>query len=338
MSEAVKFVLNGGRLDREHAKAIFTDAFAGNSDPVALGALLTALAMRGETSEEIAGAAEAMRGRMEPFVHNYEDAIDTAGTGGDNLGTFNLSTAAALVACGAGARVIKHGNRAVSSRCGSADLLEAAGVRTVIAPAAARTCLEAVGITFLFAPRYHPAMRSAAKVRKALGVRTIFNLIGPLANPGNVKRQVLGVPDPRYLSIHADALQRLGAERALVVHGSGGADELTLGSANQAVRVGDWGGAPPTAYTPDHFGLMSVSVDALAGADARHNLHELYNVLTGKHGPLRDAVLINATAALQVAGIGEDPKESFARAEESIDAGKAMHVLKEWIRVSEVVA
>jgi len=334
LRDALRTTLNGGTLERDQARAVFAGALTEDTDPVLFGGLLTALATRGETPDEIAGAAEALRAAATPFEHSFEDAIDTCGTGGDGLGSFNLSTASAIVAAAAGAHVVKHGNRSVSSACGSADLLEAAGVELELEPSAARVVLERVGITFLFAPRYHPAMRFAAPVRRSLGVRTLFNFLGPLCNPGGVRRQLLGVSDGSRVDDFVAALERLGCERGYVVHGAGGADELTLAGDNRAAPVGD---APPIAFSATALGLQSAPDEDLAGGDAAANLALLVRVLGGETGALRDAVLLNCAAALVVARVATDAADGVARATEALDSGAATAKLADWIAVSREV-
>ena len=334
LREALRATLNGETLDRDQARSVFAGALTEHTDPVLFGGLLTALAARGETPDEIAGAAEALRAAALPFEHPFEDAIDTCGTGGDGLGTFNISTASAIVAAAAGAHVVKHGNRSVSSACGSADLLEAAGVALELEPTAARVVLERVGITFLFAPRYHPAMRFAAPVRRSLGVRTLFNFLGPLCNPGAVRRQLLGVSDGSRVDAFVSVLEKLGCERGYVVHGAGGADELTLVGDNRCAPVGD---APAHEFTASALGLASASVEDLAGGDAAANLALLVRLLGGESGAVRDAVALNTAAALVVAGIATDATDGVARAVEALDSGAATAKLSAWIAVSREV-
>ncbi|MCP3919995.1 MAG: anthranilate phosphoribosyltransferase [bacterium] len=328
LRQALQTVLAGTTLTRAEAEDTFANALCEDIDPILFGGLLTALAQRGETASEIAGAAAALRGKVLRFEHDYPDAIDTCGTGGDGLGTFNLSTASAIVAAAAGARVVKHGNRSVSSKCGSADLLEAAGVELELAPAGARAVLDEVGITFLFAPLYHPAMRFAAPVRKALGVRTVFNFLGPICNPGFVRRQLLGVGDGSRVDDFTDVLRELGHERSLVVHGAGGADELTLEGENRFGLVGE--GLPAGALDAAGLGLERAPVSALAGGEAGDNLALLGQVLAGEAGALRDATLLNAGAALFIAGVTDDVAGGVARAGEAIDSGAARDKLAAW--------
>lgn len=336
LAQALHKTLSEGPLTRLEAHAVFASALGEGTDPAQLGGFLAALAARGETADEIAGAADALRAAMLPFEHPFPEAIDTCGTGGDGLATFNLSTAAALVAAAAGARVVKHGNRAASSRCGSADLLEAAGLPLVLSPRAARVVLEEVGITFLFAPAYHPALKHAAPVRKALGVRTVFNLLGPLVNPGRPRRQLMGLGDGRRMGVVAEVLESLGVERGLVVHGAGGADELTLEGPNRVLGVGEL--APPTeGFDARSLALETAPVHALRGGNSADNLRLLKGVLAGERGPLRDAVLLNSSAALVVAGVADAPAEGLERARAALDSGSAAARLKRWVVCARAV-
>ena len=337
MQEALRFIVAGGTLDLEAARSVFAEALSGKNDPVELAGLLCVMAQRGESADELAGATLAMLDRMQPFEHDYPDAVDISGTGGDGLGTFNISTAAAIVAAAAGARVIKHGNRAGASACGPSDLLEAVGVRTMLSPAGARHVLEEVGITFLYVPRYHPFMRNTAKVRKVIGVRTVFDLAQPLANPARMRRIVLGVPAPNYLSLHAEVLDRIGVTRALVVHGAGGADELTLDGPNQVAQVGEVPTDELATYDAALLGLEPAPVEALAGGDPRMNAVLLKQILNGRMGPLRDAVVLNAAAALQVAHQCNGVREGVSRAQQAIDNGAASALLRRWAERSALV-
>jgi anthranilate phosphoribosyltransferase len=315
LAAAVERARESGELSRAEARAVFAGILAGGFDEGLLAELLRGLAARGETPAEIAGGADALREAMVVFEHSYPDAIDTCGTGGDGAGSFNLSTAAAVVAAAAGAHVVKHGNRSQSSRCGSADLLEAAGIPLALDPDRSRRVLERAGITFLFAPAHHPALRHAAPVRKALGIRTIFNFLGPLANPGRVRRQLVGVPEPKRVDEIAAALEELGHRSALVVHGAGGADELTLEGENRVRAVGQATGA---GFDARDLGLAAASLDRLRGGDATENLRLLRLVLDGEAGPLLDAVILNATAALVVAGIAADARDGAERARQTM--------------------
>ena len=333
--EALHASARGARLTREQSRSVFGEALSAGADPIQLGALLASMATRGEDVAEIAGAADALRAAMIPFDHPFTDAIDTCGTGGDGLATFNLSTAAAIVAAAAGARVIKHGNRAISSRSGSADLLETAGLPLELSPRAALSVLEQVGITFLFAPAYHPSLRAAAPVRRALGIRTIFNFLGPLCNPGRVRAQLVGVGDARRGPDLAAVLAALGHERAFVVHGAGGADELTLAGENQ---VWSSGSGSAEGFHAAALGLTSAPTSALAGGDAEHNLALLHRVLGGAQGPLFDAVVLNAGAALVVASRSATAREGCALAREALVSGRARDTFTRWITVARAAA
>jgi anthranilate phosphoribosyltransferase len=331
---ALEACLAGETLSGDQTREVLTGALSEDTNPVLFGGFLTALAARGETVEQIAGGAQALRSVAVPFEHDHPDAIDTCGTGGDGLGSFNLSTASAIVATAAGAKVIKHGNRSVSSKCGSADLLEAAGIGLELEPDQARVVLDEVGITFLFAPRYHPAMGCAAPVRRALGVRTLFNFLGPLCNPGRVRAQLLGVNDPARVGDFAAALEALGCERGLVVHGAGAADELTLAGENLVRPVG---AVAPACFDAAPLGLNSAPVEALAGGDVGRNLALLHGLLDGEGGPLRDALLLNSAAALVVARVASDGAEGVALARQALDSGAARQTLAAWVRACQEV-
>lgn len=333
--EALERVQSEGSLSRAEARATFDQAFREDLDTESLSALLHALAERGETVEEIAGAAEALRGAMLPFAHHAPEAVDTCGTGGDKLGSFNLSTASALVAAAAGAKVIKHGNRSVSSKCGSADLLEAAGVRLELTPDQAARVFEREGIVFLYAPAFHPAMRFVAPVRAALGIRTIFNFLGPICNPGGVRRHLLGVSDPQRVDDFAGVLRELDFERAYVVHGAGGADELTLAGDNRVEVVG---AAPAVRLDANSLGLAPAGVEELEGGDATRNLHIFRELLDGKTGAIHDAVVLNAAGALLVAGQTDDPQDAVARSIEAIASGAAREKMGSWTATTHLAA
>lgn len=335
LKDGLSALLAGDAFTAHEIQALFRGVLDGDVQPVVLGGFLVALSQRGETAEEVAGVALALRDTMRTFEHDVPGAIDTCGTGGDGLGMFNVSTAAALVAAAAGAKVIKHGNRSVSSRSGSADLLEAIGGQIELPEDVARGALEETGFTFLFAPQFHPAMRHAGAVRKALGVRTIFNLVGPLANPGGVQRQVLGVPRPELVDVIAGALGVLGTHTAYVVHGGGGADELTLDGPGVVRAVGE---ARPMNFDGASLGLTGASVAALVGGDAHDNARLLERVLSGEMGPLRDVVAVNASAALVTAGVAAEAGDGLAQALEAIDSGKARSVVERWVSITSRVA
>jgi len=332
LQEAGQHAMNGGFFSRQETFNLLSSSLREGANGTALELFLTGLANRGETAEEIQGGAEALRAACVPFLHDAADALDTCGTGGDGLGSFNLSTAAALVAAGAGAKVIKHGNRSVSSQCGSADLLEAAGVHLELNPEQARRVFETVGMVFLYAPTFHPAMRFVAPVRKKMGRRTLFNYLGPLCSPGNVQRQLLGVGVAKMLPAYAEVLRGLGVQRAYVVHGAGGADELTPAGHNQVFVVGD---APKVSLDAKALGLPTASVMELEGGDASVNLKLLHDLLHGEKNAIRTAVLQNTAAALLLNGAAKHAKEGVAMAEESLDSGAARIILQRLIQKSQ---
>ncbi len=327
----VEQAANAVPFDASAARDAFAALLDGAFDAGQAGAFLTLLAQRGETSIEIAAAAGALRERMTPFEHGFPAAIDTCGTGGDGLSTFNLSTSAAIVAAAAGARVVKHGNRAASSRCGSADLLEAAGVELSLRPRDAQLVLEEIGITFLFAPAFHPALAALAPVRRTLGRRTIFNLIGPLANPGRVKRQLIGIPAAKWGETFRAVLETLGHERALVIHGAGGADEITLAGASQVWALGL---NFPSSLDPRTLGLAHAPITQLAGGGPDLNLRLLHEVLAAQDSPLTDAVLVNTAAALCVAGVAADMPAGLQQARDAVQSGAARRTLARWVELS----
>lgn len=309
--------------------SVMHEIMEGQTTPAQIGAFLTALRMKGETVEEITGAALIMREkatRIEVTLAAGEPLLDTCGTGGDWAQTFNVSTAAAFVVAGAGVKVAKHGNRSVSSRSGSADVLEALGIDLSLSPEAVVRAVEEIGIGFLFAPALHPAMKHAIGPRREIGIRTIFNVLGPLANPAGANVQVLGVYDPALTEPLAEVLGLLGGLRAWVVHGAGGMDELSLLG---ETRVSEWNGKEVRTFSvrPEDVGLATCAVGDLAGGDPAENARILTAVLSGEPGPRRDMVLLNAGAAIYVAGRAESLKEGVSVAAHSIDSGAAMKKL-----------
>jgi anthranilate phosphoribosyltransferase len=326
----------GESLPRDAARATVLAIIDGEATPAQIGGLLVAWRMKGETVDEVVGAAEALRARAERVQTRRRPLLDTCGTGGDGTGTFNLSTAAALVAAAAGCAVAKHGNRAVSSRCGSADVLEALGVAIDLSPAAAGACLDALGVAFLFAPRFHPAMRHAAGPRREIRLRTLFNLLGPLANPAGAERQLLGAYSPDVARLLASALAELGTERALVVHGHGGLDELSLSGPSLVFAVAE-GRVVERQVTPADFGLTARPA-RLAGGDAAENARLFAGVLApGTNGSesgtgldeLREAVILNAGAAIELAGLAPDPRRGADLARDVLASGAARDRLAE---------
>jgi len=326
-------------LSQEEAGAAMHEVMEGRASSSALAGLLTALVMKGERPSEIVGFARAMREHAVKMKDVPDDAFDTCGTGGDRSGTFNISSAAALVVAACGVPVAKHGNRSVSSRCGSADVFEALGVNvTASAPAVERTFKEA-GIAFFFAPTFHPAMKHAAPTRRELGIRTAFNLLGPLTNPAGARRQIVGVPKPELTELLARSLQLLGSERAWVVHGADGIDELSTTGHTKVAEVRD--GSIHVFYVhPAQFGLPKAAPVDLQGGDVAENAAIIGRVLDGVRGPARDVVLLNAGASLFVAGRAESVRAGITRAAQAIDTGAARGTLDRLVRASreEVVA
>ena len=324
-------LVDGRILTAEEAHAFFAACLRGEPTPAQVAAAVTALRIRGETVAEIAAFAAAMRDAALTLDHPY-DAIDTCGTGGDGQHTFNISTAAALVLAGAGLKVAKHGNRALSSKSGSSDVLSALGVNLAASPAQQRRSLDEAGIAFLFAPAYHGAMRHVGPVRAELGFRTVFNLLGPLSNPAGAKRQVMGVYDPRLLEPLAEVLGRLGATRAWTVHGQG-LDELTT---TGETEVAEWkdGAVRRFTVTPEDAGLPRADLAALRGGDAEENAAALRALLDGATGAYRDIVLLNAAAALVVADRAADLAEGAALAAAVIDDGRASTALADLVEAT----
>lgn len=332
LREAIKKVVHGETLTQGEAAAAFEQIMSGESSEAQIGALLTGMHVRGETVDEIAGAARVLRAKALP-VRAPEGAIDTCGTGGDAKGTHNISTCTAFVVAGAGVPVAKHGNRSVSSRSGSADVLAALGVNLECAPEAIERCIAGCGLGFMFAPAHHAAMRHVAKVRGELGVRTIFNLLGPLANPAATKYQIVGVFDEKWVEPMANVLGLLGVERAWVVHGADGLDELTTTDISHVAAL-DRGKVSTFRISPRNAGLRDAKPEDLLGGDAAENAAHIRAVLQGNQGPFRDIVLLNAAAALMVAGKANTLRDGVALAAESIDSGKAIKVLERLVQLS----
>jgi anthranilate phosphoribosyltransferase len=303
----------------------------GQATGAQIGAFLTALRLKGESEEEIAWAAMALRDRCVrlPGLDNDlgNDLIDTCGTGGDGAGTINVSTLAAITAAGAGVRVAKHGNRSVSSLCGSADLLTAMGVRIDVSPEVAARCLKEAGFAFLFAPLYHPAMKSVAPVRQEMGIRTLFNLIGPLCNPAGVRRQVMGVYSEDLVEVIAGVLGKLGCQRAMVVASRDGLDEISVCAPTTVAHLYSDGAIEVKTLDPDDLGIKTHQLDSLKGGEPEYNAVLSLELLKGAHGAVRDAVIVNAGAAIAVSGKAPDMDEGVKMAGESLDSGRALTVL-----------
>lgn len=327
-------LLDGHDLGADGAREAMGLVMRGESTPAQTAALFVALRAKGETADEIAGCAAALREHVVAVAPRRGDLVDTAGTGGDASGTFNISTTAALVAAAAGAGVAKHGNRAISSRSGSADVLEALDVAIEVPHQAVADMIDEIGFGFLFAPSHHPAMRHAAPVRRELGIRTVMNLLGPLANPVLCRTQVVGVARPELVETFARVLERLGIERALVVHGAGGVDELTpVGPA--LVATVDADGVAVGSVDPLDLGVARCAPGDLVGGDAGENARIVRELFGGAVGPRRDAVLLNASAALVAAGRVADLREGLATAAAAIDDGRAGDTLDRLVRASQ---
>ncbi len=333
LSAHLKALLDGKPLSRAQARDAMADIMDGRATPGQIGAFLAALRVRGETYEELVGFAQAMRARATRVRVKRRRLLDTCGTGGDGRGTFNISTTVAFIAAGAGASVAKHGNRSVSSKCGSADVLEALGVRTDVDARTMARCVERAGVGFLFAPSLHPALRHAAPVRKELAARTVFNLLGPLANPAGARRQLLGVYSPALVGVVARALKELGAEEAIVVASRDGLDELSLGASNVVAHLRN-GKIAERELDARSLGLPARRVSALAGGDAARNARITLSVLEGEKGAAREVCLLNAAAAIVAAGLASRLEDGCALAESSIDEGEALHALQRLRRLS----
>ncbi len=316
-------LLEGQQLARAEARAVMDEIMRGEATPAQIGGFLIALRAKGETPDEITGCAEAMRDHVLPVRPRRDDLVDTAGTGGDGAHTINISTAAALVAAAAGAAVAKHGNRAVSSACGSADVLEALGFTLELEPQRIAKSIDELGFGFLFAQSHHPAMRHAAAVRKELATRTVFNVLGPLTNPAGARAQVVGVYSPELVRTIAEVLARLGARRAYVVHGGGGIDELSPVGPNLVAEVVD-GQVLERRLDPEaELGIPRCSVDELRGGSPAENAEAIRQVFGGKSGGRRDAILLNAAGAIAASGHAEDLREGLEVARGAIDSGAA---------------
>jgi anthranilate phosphoribosyltransferase len=320
-------------LDADEASAAMREIMDGQAPDPVVAAFLVGLSMKGERPVEIVGLARTMRDRAERLPGDHAGSVDLCGTGGDNAGTFNISSLASLVVAACGVPVAKHGNRSVSSRCGSADVFEALGVNPAAPPDAADRMLRETRMAFLFAPVFHPSMRHAAPVRRALGLRTAFNLLGPLTNPARPRRQLVGVPRPELTELMARALLLLGSERAWVVHGADGLDEISTVGYTKVSECRD--GAVNTFYVhPSDYGLPRARVEDLRGGDAAENAAIARAVLAGEPGPKRDVVLLNAAAALLVAGAAPTMSEGLARAADGLDSGGAAAVLAQLAALS----
>lgn len=325
-------LLDGDHLDQADARAVMTSVMGGEASEAQIAALLTALRAKGETSEEMTGFVEAMLDAAVTVVVD-EPVVDVVGTGGDRSGTFNISTTAAFIAAGAGVRVAKHGNRAASSKTGSADLLEALGLDLGMSPERTVEMIKRIGFGFFFAPAYHPAMRHAGPVRRQLGFRTVFNFLGPLCNPARAERYSLGVSDPQKAGLMINVLRNLGAVSAFVFYGEDGLDELTTTGPSFIFRLRD-GEITHAEFTPEDFGVGRSRLEDLQGGDAEDNVRITRAILDGEHGPKRDIALVNAAPAIVAAGLAEGFGEAMVLASDSVDSGDAAGVLEEAITFS----
>jgi len=343
ITEALQRIANQREsLTRQEARAVMTEVFSGGATNAQIAALLVALHMKGETVEEIVGFAEAMRAAAEPLPLHQDSTlevsgtgrdalVDTCGTGGDARGTFNISTATAFVVAGAGVRVAKHGNRSLSSKCGSADVMEALGVKISLPAAALAACLKEAGIVFLFAPAMHTAMKYVQPARRELRLRTIFNLLGPLTNPARASAQVVGVYSLDLVEKVAEALSMLGVHRALVVHGLDGLDEITITGPTRIAEVRE-GNVRTYEVTPEEFGIKRATLEDISGGDAENNAALIRGILAGRKSPRHDVVLLNAAGALIAAGRAEHLGEALPLAAQSIDSGAAAAKLDALVR------
>jgi anthranilate phosphoribosyltransferase len=333
VQEALARLLDGKDLSRAQAREVMGEIMRGDATPAQIGGFLVALRLKGETADEIAGCAEAMRAHVLAVKPEREDLVDTAGTGGDGAGTFNISTAAALVAAAAGAGVAKHGNRAVSSSSGSADVLESLGFVLELPAERIERSIDELGFGFLFAPSHHPAMRHAAPVRRELATRTVFNVLGPLTNPAGARAQVVGVYSPELVPTIASVLARLGARRAFVVHGAGGVDELSPVGPNLVCEVSG-GKVRRREIDPKDFGVPRCKPGDLAGGSPDENAATIREIFAGARGPKREAVLLNAGGAIAAGGHTRDLEEGYRVATEAVDSGAAGERLEELIAFS----
>ena len=337
IQQAIDALDNQGRdLTEDEAGAVMSEIMTGEATAAQIGAFLVALRMKGETVDEIAGMARVMR-EHSLRVEVEGPLVDTCGTGGDGQGTFNVSTAAAFVVAGAGGRVAKHGNRAMTSACGSADVLEALGAKIDLSPEQVARCIRETGFGFMFAQTYHPAMKNVAPVRREIGVRTVFNILGPLTNPASARSQLLGVARAELAPTMAAVLARLGTHRALVVHGHEGLDELSLSGPSTVYEFKD-GATKRYAISPEVLGLSAAPLDAIRGGDKEQNAALLRGVLAGEPGPLRDVVVLNAGAALVAADVSPTIADGVRAAEQSIDSGAASQRLHAFVALTQSFA
>lgn len=336
IKEAIQYAVKGGDLGYQEAEAVMDEIMGGTASPIQMSAYLTAMALKGPTIDEITASAAGMRKHCVRMLTDV-DALEIVGTGGDGSNSFNISTTAALVVSAAGVPVAKHGNRAASSRCGAADVLEALGVNITIPPEHSKRLLDEIGLCFLFAQNYHIAMRYVAPVRKELGIRTIFNIIGPLANPAGANMQLLGVYEEELVEPIAHVLYNLGVKQAMVVYGQDGLDEISMSAPTSVCEVKN-GEFLRYTITPEEFEFARCEKDALLGGTPQENAAIVRDILSGVKGPKRDAVVLNCAAALHVARPALSMRDALALAEETIDSGTAMAQLERFIALSNEAA
>ena len=334
ITEAIDILVSNKSLNFDQAAGAMEEIMSGAATPAQFGAFVVALRMKSETADEIAGMASVMRDKATP-VNVNGDVVDTCGTGGDNSSSFNISTAAAFVAAGAGLKVAKHGNRAMSSKCGSADVLEALGVIIDLDADAVARCIEEVGFGFMFAPMFHPAMKYAAAPRKEIGIRTVFNILGPLTNPAKAKSQVIGVASRDIGDKMAHVLHRLGTKHSLVVHGTEGMDEISISGTSLIWNITEKGVDEPYEVSPQYFGYETANLNEIKGETPEGNADIIKRILTGEKGAHRNVVVMNAAAALVAGNVASDLKQGSVLAEQAIDSRKALEKLEALVKLSQ---
>jgi len=334
IKQAIESLVAGRSLTSEQASGVMEEIMSGKATPAQIAAFITALRIKGETADEITGLARVMRAKAIP-VKIALPVVDTCGTGGDKSFSFNISTAAAFIAAGSGLKVAKHGNRAMSSQCGSADVMEALGVNIELGAGAVTQCLETVGIGFMFAPLFHPAMKYAAAPRRDIGIRTVFNILGPLISPAHARFQVMGVPTQELGEKIASVLHKLGTKHALVVHGIDGMDEISISGKSLVWDITPKGVSPAYEVSPHDFGFSEAALKEIKGGRPVVNARILRSILTGERGPRRDIAVMNAAAAIVAANRASDLKEGVRIAQESIDSGQALEKLDALIKLSQ---
>ena len=332
IQDSINQLVLGNSLSKETASTVMDEIMTGVATPAQFGAFVTALRIKGETVEEIAGMAEVMREKALKVVSNNK-LIDTCGTGGDGSSTINISTISAFVVSGAGLKVAKHGNRAITSSCGSADILEAAGVKIELSPGAVAECIDKVGIGFMFAPIFHPAMKYAAAPRREIGIRSVFNILGPLTNPARAKNQLLGIADPSMGEKMAGVLISLGCERAFVVHGQNGIDELSISAPSTIWEVRD-NNINKYDISPEDLGITRQPEESLRSDSLQSNLDAITSILEGEKGPKRDVILLNSSVALLAGDKVRTLSEGMKLSEESLDSGSALRKLQNLVELS----